>query len=456
MKGTILVCAFLTLLLGSIQARSLKSTKAPKIGVDKEKKSKKTKPPSERIEAPSVLSAKSSKKNPFTDYSKSSKKNPSSPTDSDQQGLAVSGETLDLQVLSCDASSVTLDGSLTGNLEVGSFLLYSSGSFGPCGMCSPLFRAIESISDGSGTTKVLTTRFVSFGEVFGPDVGLDVYSELIEPSIGCSHTSDRRELESLVQHRNLQSFPRTCEEWRQINGDGQCTYTNCIVGVDGNPNDCFSCSPDPNAEDRCDNGCGAAGSKLNWDGNALLFSFKEACCIHDYCYSSTFSKASCDSEFYADMRSQCTTLSSLVLGFPLRFLPNVGCYALATAFYGLVAAFGDAAEADAVAKQEDHEQSDVCIDTCPSTTTSGGQGVTVLRIDMERNEGTFPISYEMFQIPDQLYIVYEGTRIFDTGDLVSGSQSSQVSFSGTDTVIEVTMFAPNSGTAWDLFVGCPV
>jgi hypothetical protein len=67
--------------------------------------------------------------------------------------------------------------------------------------------------------------------------------------------------------------------------------------------------------------------------------------------------------------------------------------------------------------------------------------------------GTFPVSYEMYRIPDQLYIAYEGKVIFDTGALVSGSGAADVTYSGTSTIIQVTINAPNSGTAWDVSVG---
>jgi hypothetical protein len=79
----------------------------------------------------------------------------------------------------------------------------------------------------------------------------------------------------------------------------------------------------------------------------------------------------------------------------------------------------------------------------------------VLTIDLIVRNGTFPVSYEMYTIPDQLFIDYEGQRIFDTGGLVSGSGTADVTYSGTSTIIQVTINAPNSGTAWDVFVGCP-
>jgi hypothetical protein len=106
-------------------------------------------------------------------------------------------------------------------------------------------------------------------------------------------------------------------------------------------------------------------------------------------------------------------------------------------------------------EQKNYEKEPVCVAKCPSTQESGGQGTTVLTIDLIVPNGTFPVSYEMYSIPDQLFIDYEGQRIFDTGGLVSGSGSADVTYSGTSTTIQVTINAPNSGTAWDVFVGCP-
>lgn len=83
------------------------------------------------------------------------------------------------------------------------------------------------------------------------------------------------------------------------------------------------------------------------------------------------------------------------------------------------------------------------------------QGTTTLRIDMLKSSGTFPLSYQMYGIPDQLDITYEGASIFSTNGLVSGSQSTTATFGGTSTIVEVKITAPNVGTAWDVFVGCP-
>ena len=158
-------------------------------------------------------------------------------------------------------------------------------------------------------------------------------------------------------------------------------------------------------------------------------------------------------------------VSSAVVGLFLPLLlfsflaaPFAACkllssvFSLAVKFPFIAQGAFDKAQKD----QKAHEAKPVCIVQCPSTQTSGGQGTSVLTIDQLRKSGTFPVSYNMYIIPDQLSIDYQGTRIFDTGGLVSGSGSANVVYSGTSKVIPVTIYAPKSGTAWDVFVGCPV
>ena len=163
------------------------------------------------------------------------------------------------------------------------------------------------------------------------------------------------------------------------------------------------------------------------------------------------------------MKTECTPLSTLaVVGlflplplFQILAAPFAACELLASAFFLAVRAVQapyDRSQMD----QKAYEATPICIAQCPSTQRSGGQGTSVLTIDLLRQSGTFPVSYQMYQIPDQLYIDYQGTRIFDTGGLVSGSARANVTFSGTSTIISVTIYAPNSGTVWDVFVGCPV
>jgi hypothetical protein len=192
------------------------------------------------------------------------------------------------------------------------------------------------------------------------------------------------------------------------------------------------------------------------DGNFGIFDFGPACCNHDYCWSSTRGKDACDTDFYNQLRAQCTPLLTspyTQLTLPVNpgaaLAPFAVCELMAGGFYlGVkIPVIVQRAFDDAQTAQKNHERSSAYTAQCPST--------TVLSIDLLASSGTFPMSYSMFDIPDQLYIEYEGTRIFDTDDLVSGGASVNVSFSGSSTLISVTIFAPRDGTIWNVFIGCP-
>ena len=92
---------------------------------------------------------------------------------------------------------------------------------------------------------------------------------------------------------------------------------------------------------------------------------------------------------------------------------------------------------------------------CNTTQKSGGQGTTVLTINMQTTSGTFKVTYDMKdKQPDQLTINYEGDTIYDSG-LVKGKKTVDVSFSGSSSIITVTINAPQAGTRWEVTVGCP-
>jgi hypothetical protein len=379
-------------------------------------------------------------------------------------------QTADLQVVNCNSTSVEIRGSRAADVAPGFNFVYVAGDIGKCTLrCSPLFRKVISIAEGAvNGSKILTTTFSTFGEVLGQSVKSSRSNEKIEPALQCKHSLGSRQLAlnraadkeqpmATTKHRTgreLQVFPNMCSSWLTKKADGRCTHTNCFVGQSGDPSNCFSCKK------QCDNGCGAADADLlKFSGNFGLFSFAEACCIHDHCYSSTFDKSTCDREFFVDMATQCLPSAAVaLLLLPVTAAPLVvpaACNLLATAFYAIVLIGGGDAYAIAKETQKKYEETDICTAKCPTTQESGGQGTTRLVIDLLRTSGVFPVTYNMYSIPDQLYITYEGTRIFDTGGLISGSQSLEVSFSGKSQIIEVTIFAPNSGTRWDVFIGCP-
>ena len=76
-------------------------------------------------------------------------------------------------------------------------------------------------------------------------------------------------------------------------------------------------------------------------------------------------------------------------------------------------------------------------------------------VDMFQMSGKFPVSYDMFSTPDHLIIQYEDTRLFDTGGPVPGAASTNVTFSGSSTLVKVTIRSPKANKDWKIYIGCP-
>jgi Dockerin type I domain len=111
---------------------------------------------------------------------------------------------------------------------------------------------------------------------------------------------------------------------------------------------------------------------------------------------------------------------------------------------------GDATEFDCICN--------LCTTQCPTSQRSGGQGFFRFTVELFKTRGTISVSYEMYSIPDRLNIYYEGTQIYTTGGLVSGSATLGVNYgsaTSTTTFVTVEIDAPNLSTAWDVSVSCP-
>jgi len=95
---------------------------------------------------------------------------------------------------------------------------------------------------------------------------------------------------------------------------------------------------------------------------------------------------------------------------------------------------------------------------CAGSTGSGGQGTNFTDVVLlGSGAGTVNISYNMYSIPDQMDIYFNGNLVATTGGLVSGSGMLSFYYPGGGTnTCTVRMYAPNSGTAWDYSVACPV
>jgi hypothetical protein len=95
----------------------------------------------------------------------------------------------------------------------------------------------------------------------------------------------------------FESRPNT---WNVVESDERCLYTDCYVGNNGDPSDCFNCYKSTG----CTNGCGPDGG-IRTDGNFGIYSFGEPCCHHDFCYSSVYDKTECDSKFLKAIMLEC-------------------------------------------------------------------------------------------------------------------------------------------------------
>lgn len=267
--------------------------------------------------------------------------------------------------------------------------------------------------------------------------------------------------------------PTTCSAgaWNALDGDGRCVYTDCYVG-DRDPADCFGCS---GAD--CDNGCGpepntiflAIQNLAILDSIGEIYDFSEGCCIHDYCYASTaFDQATCDKALYADAVDSCKNVNADDFpDFTLRFIKTgvtrarrFLCEQMAQLFYYAVDKAGATPYATGQEVTKAWEQSESCAAPCPSTQRSGGQGTTALRIDMKGRTGPFEVTYNMFTIPDGLDVTYgadgQGQSLFSTRGLVSGRRTASGDMpDGNSDIVTVVVNAPEDGTAWDVFIGCP-
>ena len=92
---------------------------------------------------------------------------------------------------------------------------------------------------------------------------------------------------------------------------------------------------------------------------------------------------------------------------------------------------------------------------CNDATVSGGPGVTVTAHELGQTGGSFLVEWNMYSVPDQLDVSYQGVQIFTTGGPVSGTGSAMINYGpGASTQVVVTGTGP-TGTLWDYTVHCP-
>lgn len=287
--------------------------------------------------------------------------------DDDPTAMVVLGPTSsdDFTIVSCNSTTVEIAGlaasniiaSDGGNLDL---FLYLAGGETLCDDCFPLARriaSIQTVGDGDGDRKILTTTFATLGGIFA-----DGGSQEIEPLINCQHSGgSARRRATNYDHRSLQrNIPVDCEDWLAKDTEGNCLFSDCVVGPTGDVEDCFHCGAD------CPNGCGPEGFSSTLIGNFLLFDFNPSCCSHDYCFQSAiFEQSECDLAFYEDNRALCPFQEILnpvtvVLSGGILAAIAVFCEAMALLAYLAVAVFGASAAARSRENQIAHLATDIC------------------------------------------------------------------------------------------------
>jgi len=313
-------------------------------------------------------------------------------TPTETPGLAVLGSGPELSIVSCNPSSVTIQGSRSAEILEGMyFVSLPEGDPSSCASCAPLYRKVTSVTALQNGTKILATTFATAGDIAGDLVADSFKNELIEPLWGCANSGGTKKAAGGLKakastkkeavHNDVgKASPQLatpkytmgdCKPyWLAKIPDGRCAHTNCFVGKNGNPEDCFECKA------ACDNGCGSANGPIVFDGNFAFFDFGASCCNHDHCWTSnSFSKATCDLQFYDSMTSECTTAFQIgddlplivqVLLFPLlqrvSTAAYLDCQILAHLFFGLLwSPLGSPGYTTAQAKPKEYEQTSVCI-----------------------------------------------------------------------------------------------
>jgi subtilisin-like proprotein convertase family protein len=98
--------------------------------------------------------------------------------------------------------------------------------------------------------------------------------------------------------------------------------------------------------------------------------------------------------------------------------------------------------------------SSISTNTHPVTSSGGPEGQTNI-IETGQTFGTLFITYQMYDIPDDLRVYYQGKRIYDSG-FVSGGGTVNVNYGpGTSTEVTIVMDeggSTNPTTAWDYSV----
>ncbi|RDC66444.1 M4 family metallopeptidase [Adhaeribacter pallidiroseus] len=96
---------------------------------------------------------------------------------------------------------------------------------------------------------------------------------------------------------------------------------------------------------------------------------------------------------------------------------------------------------------------------CNIQSGSGGQGTTFITQILGTSAGSVSVSYEMYNIPDQMDVYYNNALVASTKSLVSGNGKLTFNYkplAGGPYYCIIRIYAPNNGTVWDFIAACPV
>ena len=100
---------------------------------------------------------------------------------------------------------------------------------------------------------------------------------------------------------------------------------------------------------------------------------------------------------------------------------------------------------------------------CDTTTKQGGNKPETFIVELGQTSGTFVFEYDMYNIPDQMIVQYDGSTLYDTGCVGNkqgagrGKGSKSLTYSGSSTKVTVKVLPSCEGgsTQWKFTANCP-
>lgn len=95
---------------------------------------------------------------------------------------------------------------------------------------------------------------------------------------------------------------------------------------------------------------------------------------------------------------------------------------------------------------------------CNSMTQSGAVGMDQrYRVELGKQSGEVWVSYDMYDIPDEIMVLYNGKKVHNSG-MVNGVHQFSFTYKGSKhgpSYCDVIIQAPDYSTGWEFTVFCP-